>query len=146
VEGVVVRRPRTFFRQNGYLPECAELELTVPRGFDSPDAFRDQLTAALLELEEHHASDGRRFLGAARVRGQSPFARPARGEPRRELNPRVAGHDQWKRMEVLERLATFVTDYREAWRAWTSGVRETVFPAGTYGMRVAHGVCCHALG
>jgi putative transposase len=145
-ERVIVHRPGTFFRRNGYLPESTGLELTAPPGFESPDVFRAQLSAALLEREEHHASEGRRFVGAARVRGQSPFARPATGEPRRELNPRVAAQDKWKRIEMLERLATFVADYRHAWRAWTSGLRDTVFPAGTYGMRVAHGVCCRALG
>jgi REP element-mobilizing transposase RayT len=142
---VSARRPKTFFRKNGYLPDSAELALTAPPGF-SAEEFRDQLAAALLEREEHHSSERRTFLGAARVRGQSPFARPSKGEPRRKLSPRVAAQDKWKRVEALERLSTFVEDYREAWRAWTSGLRDTVFPAGTYGLRVAHAACCHAVG
>jgi putative transposase len=143
---VRARRPKRFFRQNGYLPEQAELELAPPAGFGSPDEFRDHLSAALLVREERHASEGRTFLGATRIRGQSPFARPAKGEPRRTLKPRVAARDKWKRIEALERLAKFVEAYREAWRAWTSGLRDVLFPAGTYALRVAHAVCCETAG
>ena len=141
---VVARRPNTFFRDNGYLPERAELELGAPPGFSSPEEFRNALAAALLEREERHASPGRPILGAARVRAQSPWSKPASSEPRRSLSPRVAARDKWKRLEVVSRLVAFLSEYRVAWRAWTSGTRDVLFPPGTYELRIAHGACCAA--
>jgi REP element-mobilizing transposase RayT len=139
---VVAERPQTFFRKNGYLPERVELELSAPPGFSSAAQFRDDLAVALLEREERHATPGRTFLGAARVRAQSPWSKPAAGEPRRTLRPRVAARDSSKRSEVVSRLVAFLTDYRAAWCAWTAGARDVVFPWGTYELRVLHGACC----
>jgi putative transposase len=139
-------RPKTFFRIDGYLPESAELELSVPPGFASAADFRDQLCAALLALEEHAAaSKGPGVLGVARVLAQKPWARPAPGEPRRALNPRVAARDKWKRIEALLRLREFLTAYRAAWKERRRGVPGVVFPAGTYLLRVLHRAECAAL-
>jgi putative transposase len=139
-------RPAGFFRANGYMPEMVELELTPPPGFDTPGEFRDQL-ARMLELLEVRATtdvaaEGGGFLGNAKVLAQRPSARPARGEPRRKLNPRIAARDKWKRIEVLSRLIEFLAGYRQAWLAWQSGRTEVLFPPGTYLMRVVHGVRC----
>jgi REP element-mobilizing transposase RayT len=143
---LTARRPPTFFRAKGYLPESVTLELTIPPGFASPEEFRGRLRAALAELEEEArrklASEGRTFLGAARVLAQKPSARPAQGEPRRQLSPRVAARDKWKRIEALCRLVEFGRAYREALAAFRAGIRDVVFPAGTYLMRVVHGAPC----
>jgi REP element-mobilizing transposase RayT len=143
---IVARRPTTFFRATGYMPETVELELTAPPCFASIAEFRDRLVDALAVLEEQtrreHSSRGRGFLGRARVLAQKPTARPAPGEPRRNLNPRVGARDKWKRIEVLARLVEFVERYRKAWRARRAGLADVVFPRGTYLMRVAHGVAC----
>jgi REP element-mobilizing transposase RayT len=143
---LMARRPTAFFRPNGYMPESAELELTVPPGFSSSDDFRERLSSALRELEETARrevdSQGRAFLGAARVLAQRAPGRPAPGEPRRQLKPRVAARDKWKRIEALSRLREFVRAYREAWTAKRAGVRDALFPAGTYLLRILHGVPC----
>jgi REP element-mobilizing transposase RayT len=145
---IVARRPSTFFRAKGYLPEELELELTAPPGFESATQFREQLCEALAAMEERArhaiASEGRAFAGAAKVLAQRPTARPRGGEPRRQLNPRVAARDKWKRIEVLSRLVEFLRAYREAWRARRAGMDDVRFPAGTYLMRVVHGVQCAA--
>jgi putative transposase len=140
---IVVRRPKIFFRENGYMPEEVELELTAPSGF-SPEEFRGRLSEELAAREQLHAASGISVLGAPRVRAQSPWARPATPGPQRALNPRVAARDKWKRIEALTRLKAFLADYRDAWRKWSSGVREVLFPAGTYALRVAHRVSCCA--
>jgi putative transposase len=143
---VTVKRPEGFFRQNGPMPESAELELTAPPGFDTPAAFRDRVVAALAVHEGRAelalASEGREFLGATQVLRQRPTARPASGEPRRQLNPRVAGRDKWKRVEALSRLKHFLSSYRVAWSALRHGVRDVVFPSGTYWVRVMLGARC----
>ncbi len=141
-------RPATFFRRDGYMPESAQLELTVPPGFASREEFQAQLAAALVELEERVRCDGGSgspaFLGRAAILAQRPWTHPTGWERRRELNPRVASRDKWKRIETLLRLKEFLRAYREAWRAMRAGARDVLFPAGTYLLRVAHGVRCAA--
>jgi putative transposase len=145
--GARVRAPRpgVFFRPKGYLPDSAELELSVPPGFTSAAEFRDQLSSAVLALEsETDALEGPAVLGAARVLAQKPWTRPSRGEPRRGLNPRVAARDKWKRIEALARLKEFLSAYRTAWNERRRGGRSVIFPAGTYLLRVMHGAECAA--
>jgi REP element-mobilizing transposase RayT len=143
------RRPRDFFRPNGQMPEKEYLELKIPPGFSSPSDFRRQVSAAVLELEERArrtvAKERRSFLGARNVLEQKPSSRPAAGEPRRGLRPRVAARDKWKRVEVLARLKEFLSAYREAWNARSASARDAIFPAGTYLLRIAHGVQCSAV-
>jgi REP element-mobilizing transposase RayT len=138
-------RPRTFFRKDGYLPDSAELQLTPPPGLDAAE-FRARVGEELAELEERArcavAGRGGGFLGVGRVLAQRPSARPAGAEPRRGLSPRVAARDRWKRVEALCRLREFVRAYRSARDAFRSGVRDAIFPEGTYLLRVAFGVRC----
>ena len=148
-DAIVVERPAVFFRAGGEMPEAIPLELTTPPGFAVPGDFQSLLASALAAREEQAAlelsSEGRAFLGQKRVLAQSPRARPPQGEPRRKLKPRVAGRDKWKRIEALGRLSEFLRAYREAWTALKAGVRDAIFPAGTYWLRVAHGVRCGPL-
>ena len=141
-------RPRTFFRSGGAMPESAELVLSVPPGFASVEQFQSAVAAALSDLEDerHHDVVAARggFLGRARVLAQSPFSRPAAAAPRRGLSPRVAAADKGNLVEALSRLVGFLRAYREAWTARRAGARDVVFPAGTYLLRVAHGVRCAA--
>jgi putative transposase len=142
----MLRRPEHFFRDDGPMPEVVELALVCPPGFESTEELQADLIAAVKELEDQAAralaAEGRGFLGARKVLAQKPTARPATEEPRRGLNPRVACRDKWKRIEALQRLEEFRVAYREAWREFASGIRDAVFPHGTYWMRVAWGVAC----
>jgi putative transposase len=142
---VQVRRPKHFFSRQGCMPEAVTLKLTVPPGFQSAEAFREALERALAAREAAAARTRRSFLGAQQVRAQWPFARPGLGEPRRKLRPRVASRDRWRRIELLGRLRGFLEAYGEAMEAWRQK-RRTVFPAGTYLIRVAHGVACAGAG
>jgi hypothetical protein len=49
-------------------------------------------------------------------------------------------------MELLGRLKSFLAAHRSALLAWRLGERSAVFPAGTYLMRVTHGVACAGAG
>jgi len=141
-----VERPKEFFRAKGPLPAMAFLEVTRPPGFETDQAIRERVLALLEETEDSHAAEfgreGRPFLGPARVLAQNVGARPAPGEPRRALNPRVACRDKWKRIEALLRLAEFTRAYRSALDEWKAGERDALFPDGTWLMRVQHCVCC----
>jgi putative transposase len=146
----LVKRSKHFFRPEGPMPEVASLELFCPPGFESVEEFRRRLLALVAELEDQAArelaGEGRSFLGARKVLAQKPHARPAPGEPRRGLNPRVAGRDKWKRIEALLRLKKFQRAHRDAWLAFAGGLRDTIFPHGTYWMRVAYGARCAGAG
>lgn len=139
------RRPEHFFDAKGNLPETISLRLPEPPGFASAEEFRQDLAAALAALEETERQ-GKDFLGIARILTQRPTGRPASGEPRRGLNPRVAAQDKWKRVEMLGRLVSFLVSYREAWAARRAGDSSAIFPAGTYLLRVLHGAPCAACG
>jgi REP element-mobilizing transposase RayT len=148
-EPLRARRPRHFFDPKGGLPEVIALPLEVPPGFDSAEQFRDEVVRALeaRENEERSRRRGRGgFLGVARVLAQRPTGRPAPGEPRRNLSPRVAARDKWKRIEALGRLVEFLRSYRTAWAARCAGEPDVVFPCGTYLLRVVHGLPCAGFG
>ena len=143
---IIARKPKVFFDPKGYLPDTVELELTTPPGFPSAAEFRERVAAEVAALDESHRreidSSGRRFMGVRRVLAQNPHSRPPPGERRFKLNPRIAARDKWKRLEGLSRLKGFLDDYRKAWRARRAGALDVLFPAGTYLLRVLHGVQC----
>ena len=143
---VVTERPKEFFREDGSMPASAPLQLDRPPGFVTKESFDEALQDGLRAAEDQAATElgreGRSFLGVARVLMQKPSSHPATGEPRRALNPRVAARNKWKRLEALLRLAEFGRAYREALTAWRAGVREALFPPGTWQMRVQHAVIC----
>jgi REP element-mobilizing transposase RayT len=141
-----VDRPREFFREKGPMPPSAQLQLAPPPGFESDEflvqALRQQLGEAEHRAAAKLAGEGRSVLGAARVLAQKPRSRPAPGEPRRALSPRLACRNKWGRIEALLRLAEFGRAYRDALRAWKAGVRDVLFPPGTWLMRVQHDARC----
>jgi hypothetical protein len=140
---VTIQRPKGYFDDDGDMPASVELELTPPPGFENDPGFVDRLLASLSEAEDSEAAklaeEGRSFMGAAAVRAQSFFSRPAPGEPRRVLSPHVACRNKWKRIEALQRLVEFRDAYRHALDAWRNGMRDVLFPPGTWQMRVLHG-------
>ena len=139
-----VKRPAHYFRKKGPTPESAPLRLTCPEGFESVDELKRCLTEALADRQSRAASElaeaGRTVMGVKKVLAQSPFSKPAPGEPRRGMKPRVASRNKWKRLEAIGRLESFLAEYREAWSAFKAGAREVVFPEGTYGLHVWCGV------
>lgn len=139
-------RPTHFFDPMGAMPKSVTLRLTTPPGFASAGAFREQLGAALAAQEAAAVTRVGTFLGASGVLAQKPTARASSVEPPGRLNPRVAARDEESRVAALLRLLTFLSDYRLALAAWREGKRRTLFPAGTYLMRLACGVACAGAG
>ena len=78
----------------------------------------------------------------ARVLKQRVLERPRTPETRGQLRPRVVARGTALRIELIRRLKAFVGAHRDTLLAWRQGHRDVVFPAGTYLMRVAHGVTC----
>jgi len=145
-EARVADRPTHFFDPKGSMPKSVTLRLTTPPGFASAEAFREQLGVALAAQEAEAVMKVGTFLGAARVLAQKPTSRASSVEPLGRLNPRVAARDQESRIAALQRLMAFLADYRQALAKWRQGQRATLFPAGTYLMRLACGVACAGAG
>ena len=130
------------------MPAQAELRLTRP-GCElhlSDEAYIEEVQEALhakeLELGREQRASGKAFTGKEAVLRQRPMNRPKTVEPRRQLNPRVASVNRWRRVEALQRLKSFLNAYREAWCQWRDGIRDVLFPAGTYALRIYAGAKC----
>jgi len=134
-------RPKHFFREEGPMPELVSLS------FSRPEAFRHlsttEFSAIILErvraVEEASAAERRRtgvtLLGRKNVLAQRWRDRPTSREPRRQLSPRIAARSKWSRIEALLRNRAFRDAYIAARASFAAGVRDVLFPAGTYWLR-----------
>jgi REP element-mobilizing transposase RayT len=138
---LVASLPKHFFREDGPMPEVVNLTFARPQGFDelSPKAFADLIIERVCAAEELAAGERRRtgatVLGRRCVLDQKWTDRPGTREPRRRLNPRVAARSKWSRIEALMRNRAFRDAYAAARASFAAGIRDVIFPAGTYWLR-----------
>lgn len=143
-----VKRPTIFFRPDGPLPDEVELTFVPPPGYEhlTLEAFqalwqqRIEAEEARLRAEVH--ASGRRFAGRRAVRRQSPHERAKSRERRRALNPRIKCRDRQLRVAAIKDLQRFHAEHREARLRFKAGLRDVLFPVGTYWLRVHAGVHC----
>jgi hypothetical protein len=130
-------------------PESIELSLTLPPTLEQaygPEALRDAVRVELDHQEQLARREvkrrGWRVLGAERVRRLSPYRRATSFEPLRGRNPTFAvGRGQRKMFfEAVAELRAFRRAYRQALEQWRAGLRDVVFPLGTWCMCQVHGV------
>ena len=74
-------------------------------------------------------------LAARYVLAQRWSDRPGTREPRRNLSPGVAARSKWSRIEALLRNRAFRDAYTAARASFAAGIRDVIFPAGTYWLR-----------
>jgi hypothetical protein len=141
-------RPRHFFRDEGAMPEVVTLSFATPRGFEHLTApeFANLVLERVRQVEESIAAERRRtgagVLGRRAILAQRWADRPLTREPRRGLSPRIAARSKWSRIEALLRSRAFRDAYLAARARFIEGVRDVVFPAGTYWLRrFARAVC-----
>lgn len=148
---IVVKRPKCFFRgpdRGGDWPDEAVLEFTRPPGYDelSDDELAAVIRSAIEAREERSRRErdaaGLGFLGRRNVLRQPRHQTPRSRESRSTISPKVACRDKWRRIERLKANACWLHGYNEAFARWRAGERNVVFPAGTYKMRILHGVKC----
>jgi hypothetical protein len=98
------------------------------------------------QAREQVRNNGRSFLGAVRATRVSPFKRAKSWEPLRSLNPAFAvGRGQRDAfLAAVAELRDFRHAYRSALERWRAGIRNALFPAGTWLMRCVHAVCTAA--
>jgi putative transposase len=147
-KALVATRPKHFFRDQGPMPETAQLTFHRGPGFDacSPEDLAGLLLERIEVVEEAAAAErlrtGATVLGRKAVLAQKWSERPEDREQRRELNPQVAAHSKWSRVEALLRNRSFRDAYASAREGFAAGIRDVVFPAGTYWLRrFTHAIC-----
>ena len=133
-----ITRPRKFFSEG--MPEVVELRLTRPACFAelSDRELMDSLRG-LVEGAEAEARKQGRAMGMAAVRRQEWWSSPVTTELRRGLTPTIAAKNKWARIEALQRAKAWLIAYREALAVFVGGVRDVVFPVGTWKMGVGLG-------
>ncbi len=147
-DSITAVRPEHFFREDGPMPATVALTFSRPPEFKdmAQDEFvgmlRSRVEAAERDAESKRQSTGARVQGRQGVLDQDWRDSPISQEPRRELNPRVAAKDKWSRIEALQRNKEFGTGYRTAFDAFRKGLREVLFPAGTYWLRRFAAAAC----
>ena len=145
---IEVQRPDVFFRPEGPMPEKVNLQLHRPPGFDdmTDDEFsemvNDELELREADIRLQHRIAGRTVLGRKAVLAQDPFDYPLGMEPRRNLNPKIAAKSKWHRIELIRRRADWLEAYAEALDSFLAGLRNILFPTGTYWMVRYASVSC----
>lgn len=143
------RRPDVYFNStNPRWPEEATLALSLPPCVEESDAerFRGDVATELRRHEKEANAEAIRrdhgFLGAKRACEVSPHDRAVRPEVRHRLNPTfaVGRRQESSLLRATAAVRAFRTAYRSALEQWRASVRSVVFPAGTWWMRVFHGV------
>jgi REP element-mobilizing transposase RayT len=143
---VIATRPDHVFGED--MPLHVELVLTRPPVMLelSDEQLRAEIRRRVSEREEQliekRATEGRRVLGAERVRAQRPDESPARPTEAFGTRPRVSTRSPGTKRSTIERNQTWLAEYRDALKSYLSGIREALFPVGTYLMHVRFGVRC----
>jgi hypothetical protein len=148
-ERTVINKPDIpFFAPNGTLPEQVTLNVVRPPIYQHLDdrSLAHSLACAIEQrvrnARQTFADQGRKFLGHKVVLRQTFDSTPKSTEPRRNPSPRIAARRTPDRVQAIQHLLDFVRRYRAAWHAWRAGARDTIFPAGTYALRVYARVAC----
>jgi REP element-mobilizing transposase RayT len=143
----VVERPKTYFRDDGDCPEALVLCVTEPEPRDRLEGWSRGWTARVSRaIEEKVAearatlrAEGRIVLGRAAVMAASFIQRARSYEEKRGVTPTLASRVTAVRRQLKRLERSFRARYRAAFERWRRGVRDVVFPDGTWGMRVLHG-------
>jgi putative transposase len=141
-------RPAHFFREDGPMPETVTLTFSRPPVFEGmsheefTDMLRVRVQAAEADTGAKRQATGMRILGRKAILDQDWRESPSSHEPRRGLNPRVAAKNKWSRIEALQRNKEFGTVYSRAFEAFRNGIKDVLFPAGTYWLRRFAAVIC----
>ena len=156
LDGKVVLRilkPTIFFSRR--MPEYVEILIKLPPGFGSLEEWRLAVTKAADFKEEQVrievAREGKRFKTKAELRKTSPFANPwggptggSSGKRGGESGyvPQIAAKDKETREAVKRELRAFRLAYRKTLEIFRAGLRDVVWPYGTYKMRRIYDCPC----
>jgi REP element-mobilizing transposase RayT len=145
-------RPEVYLNPKNW-PAEARLDISLPPVIDASEAdvFREQVATELARLERQARAEvreqGREFLGAEPARTVPPTARATKEEPMIDRNPTFAvgrgQGDDW--LSAVAKVRGFRAAYRSALEQWRAGIRDVVFPVGTWSMGKFHGALVDGL-
>lgn len=145
---ITVKRPHWFFDPNGTMPKEVTLRFTRPPGFEhlTHEEWVAKVQAAVAEVEAAAAKErtekGTHVLGVKGIKRQHHTDNPTSHEERRNINPRVACKNKWRRIETLQQNKQWLADYRAALEAYRAGNKSVLFPHGTWQLAVDTHVRC----
>lgn len=106
--------------------------------------LRELIEFELSLIHQGMKARGQTFLGARRILRRERKSRP-KNEPRRyKSRLYLICKDPEQRKIELELLHQFRREYREAFEAFRAGIRDVLFPEGTFKMRRDAGVKCRS--
>jgi putative transposase len=149
---LVATRPRHFFREDGDMPDGVTLTFARPSCFEhlTPQQYAslicENVARAEKVAEEERIRTGAQVLGRAAVLRQDWRASPRTDHGRAEESPLSSGRSKWARIEAYMRSRPFRDAYVAARETLMNGVRDVVFPAGTYWLRRFAQVTCASAG
>lgn len=145
-----VGRPAHFFAENGELPDHAEFRLELPSALTATHGTKTErllgriLAQHIAKGSEEVRRRGWKVLGYCQCLKVSPFKRARAYEVFGATEPTFAvlGGGNALYLKVAAELRSFRTAYRTSLEKWRRGQRRTLFPHGTWQMRVHHGALC----
>ena len=148
-----VRRPDRYFSATSTCwPEEAELRIVMPQALveehGSEDAAREALEREVArQCDEARAKlrEERRPIGSRKSALHARITTRGKAwETFGALSPRFAtGGCPEAAKRALSRMREFLSAYAECLARWRQGVRDMLWPYGTWAMRVYHGARCH---
>lgn len=145
---VVAVKPSTMFTKR--MPERLTFKLVRPPVMPnlSDEDLRALIRRRVVEREEalilERHKTGRTVLGVRRILAQNIEDAPRTREKHFGTRPRVSTRSVWHRLAVIRRNKEWLAAYREALARFVAGVRDVLFPYGTYLMKERFGVACAA--
>ncbi len=146
---VIAEKPDWFFSEQ--MPDEVPIVVSPPPCFGGWDLaqLRAEVERTVAEHEATCRAEIERsksgFLGAKRVRNQSPTDSPAGYEKKWKLSPTIQAKRPGPRVEEIRALIAFRVRYRAVLQQFREGAKDVEFPAGTYWMRVFHRQRCERL-
>jgi REP element-mobilizing transposase RayT len=142
-----VARPGSYFKEGGTCPEALTLSFERPRQLGGPPlALREwrervgrRIALKVVEAHQKLFAAGRQFLGRAAVLAASFVHRAQSYETRFGVIPTFAAKAWSVRVELARLERCFRKRYREALQLWRDGLRQAIFPSGTWWMVHVHG-------
>lgn len=141
------QRPQGFFREapKGNMPNSVSIPMSVPKAFQNTPtcSFQQAVNTALAEYEKQCAQQRRgKVWGLKRIQKLSLTDTPKSLQQRFARHLSVTGKTAQVLGRALEALKLFRQAYRDAFERYRLGKHNTVFPAGTYKLRLEASVCC----
>ena len=129
------KRPKFFKENSPTVPESASMKLTVPPLFEDKEAFVNELESKINnrceEIAEELRQSKEKFRGAENICLDLNY-RPPNPQIKSKLNPRIACKNKELRKKLLEGMILFWKEHRESSKRVAQGVKDVIFPYGTY--------------